>query len=63
MKFMIDVYPDGPASIPCHLTVDLDDNVDPMFASWFVQKCDDSDWYLSWGYNQMTDSAVATLIK
>ncbi|EPE02928.1 hypothetical protein F503_08805 [Ophiostoma piceae UAMH 11346] len=63
MKFMIDVYPDGPASIPCHLTVDLDDNVDPMFASWFVQQCDDSDWYLSWGYNQMTDSAVATLIN
>lgn len=63
MSFMIDVYPDGPASIPCHLSVDLDENVDPLFASWFVERCEDSSWYLSWGYNQMTDSAVATLIN
>ncbi|CAK7202359.1 hypothetical protein SEUCBS139899_005082 [Sporothrix eucalyptigena] len=62
VNFMIDVLPDSQA-IPCDIKVDLDENVEPMFASWFVQKCENSDWYMSWGYNQMTDSAVATLIK
>ncbi|CAK7223974.1 hypothetical protein SCUCBS95973_005361 [Sporothrix curviconia] len=62
VDFTIDVFPDGQA-IPCHIKVDLDENVEPMFASWFVEKCENSDWYMSWGYNDMTDSAVATVIK
>ncbi|CAK7211044.1 hypothetical protein SBRCBS47491_000984 [Sporothrix bragantina] len=62
VDFMIDVLPDGQA-IPCHIKVELDENVEPMFASWFLEKCENNDWYMSWGYNQMTDSAVATIIN
>ncbi|CAK7269845.1 hypothetical protein SEPCBS119000_003779 [Sporothrix epigloea] len=62
VDFVIDVAPESQA-VPCHIRVDLDDNVEPMFASWFVEKCKNSDWYMSWGYNKMTDSAVATIIN
>lgn len=43
MSFLIDVLPTGTVPIPCHLHVPVSDNVEPMFVSWFVQKCLDSD--------------------
>lgn len=63
ISFLIDILPDGQEPIPCHVKVDLDESIEPMFASWFVEQCEENDWYLSWGYNEMTDSAVATLIR
>lgn len=61
VDLMIDVSPTQ--AVPCHIRVGLDENVEPMFASWYAEKCQNSDWYMSWGYNQMTDSAVATIVK
>ncbi|KAL1909007.1 hypothetical protein Sste5344_005138 [Sporothrix stenoceras] len=61
--FLIEILPDGQEPVSCHVTVDFDENTEPMFASFAAVQCQESDWYLSWGYNEMTDSAVATLIS
>ncbi|KIH90853.1 hypothetical protein SPBR_00695 [Sporothrix brasiliensis 5110] len=61
--FQIEVLPEYQEPIPCHIKVDLDEDVEPMFASWSTEQCQEGDWYFSWGYDEKTDSAVATLIR
>ncbi|OAA61718.1 hypothetical protein SPI_04577 [Niveomyces insectorum RCEF 264] len=63
LSFIIDVSPLGSKEITCELEVDVDDNADPMFASWTLERCEDSGWYVSWGYDAVTDAAVATVIN
>lgn len=61
--FLIDILPSGPVDVPCTIQVNVDTSENPAFASWYVEPCQRSGWYLSWGYNAGDDSAVATLIR
>lgn len=46
----------------CTLIVQAPEGQDVRFWSFYGQKCEDSGWYISWGYGD-AGSAVMTVVK
>jgi len=48
---------------PCNIHLTFPKGKDARNESFFHEKCTNSDWYVSWGYDDDKDSAVMTVIK
>ncbi|KAK7964221.1 hypothetical protein PG988_011195 [Apiospora saccharicola] len=47
----------------CSVTVDVGSASDPEKAAWSHQKCDESDYTLSWGYDPNGDAGIMTVVS
>lgn len=47
----------------CNIHLTFPKGKDARDQSFFHERCTNSDWYVSWGYNDDNDSAVMTVIK
>ncbi|KAK8112710.1 hypothetical protein PG984_013236 [Apiospora sp. TS-2023a] len=47
----------------CSVTVDVGGASDPEKAAWSHQKCDESDYTLSWGYDPNGDAGIMTVVS
>ncbi|KAI0532426.1 hypothetical protein GGR58DRAFT_180403 [Xylaria digitata] len=50
-------------AILCSLNLEAPEGTDPATWEWYDRKCEESDWYVSWGYMKDSDAGIMTLVN
>ncbi|KAI3321781.1 hypothetical protein HD806DRAFT_545477 [Xylariaceae sp. AK1471] len=63
VTFAIDTGDENSNVVPCSLHISAPKDVSLETWQWYDEKCNDSDYYVSWGYLATTDAGIMTLVS